>query len=239
MKNTIFKGSGVAIVTPMKADLSIDYDTLGCLLEAQIASHTDAVIVAGTTGEGSTLSTEEHLEVIRYTVGRVKGRIPVIAGAGSNNTAHAAALSREAEKLGADALLHVTPYYNKASQTGLYKHFCACAASVKLPIILYNVPSRTGVNIQIDTYKKLSEIGNIVAVKEACGSLSQMARIASVCGDDLDIYSGNDDQITPALALGAKGVISVLANIAPQDTHAICQHFFDGDIQQSTALQCN
>lgn len=237
MKKTIFCGSGVAIVTPMKEDLFIDYEMLGRLLEDQIANHTDAVVVAGTTGEGSTLSEEEYLAVIRYTVKQVKGRIPVIAGAGSNNTAHAVARSKAAEDLGADALLHVTPYYNKASQTGLYKHFCACAEAVRLPIILYNVPSRTGVNIQIDTYQKLSEIDNIVAVKEASGNLSQIAKIAAVCGDKLDLYSGNDDQITSALALGAKGVISVLANVVPQAVHDMCQSYFDNHVQQSSSLQ--
>lgn len=237
MKQVIFQGSGVAIVTPMNEDLSINYETLGELLEFQIANHTDAVIVAGTTGESSTLTDEEHINVIRYTVERVNGRIPVIAGAGSNCTSHAVSLSKDAEKAGADALLHVTPYYNKASQIGLFQHFHACAKAVSLPIILYNVPSRTGVNIQTETYRRLSEIDNIVATKEASGNFSQLAKIAAVCGDNLNIYSGNDDQITSALALGAKGVISVMANLIPETTHEICQSFFDGDPHKSDTLQ--
>lgn len=237
MKKTVFTGSAVAVVTPMKADLSIDYNSLGNILEEQIQNHTDAVVVAGTTGEGSTLSDDEHSALVRYTVARVKGRIPVIAGAGSNCTAHAVQLSREAEKAGADALLQVTPYYNKASQEGLFRHFSACASAVKIPVILYNVPSRTGMNIGCETYKRLSEVENIVAVKEAGGNLSQMAKIAEVCGEDLQLYSGNDDQIAAALALGAKGVISVLANVAPWDTHEICQSYFDGDPERCRSLQ--
>ena len=175
--------------------------------------------------------------MIRFAVKCAAGRIPVIAGAGSNNTEHAVYLSRECEKAGADALLHVTPYYNKASQQGLFLHFSACAKAVKLPIILYNVPSRTGVNIFPATYKRLSEIDNIVAAKEASGNFSQMAKIASLCKDDLAIYSGNDDQITSALALGAKGVISVLSNIVPRDTHKLCAAYFDGDREESDNLQ--
>lgn len=237
MKKTIFKGSAAAIVTPMNADFSINYPTLGSLLEFQISHNTDAIVVVGTTGEGSTLTDKEHIEVIRYTVNKVNGRVPVIAGTGSNNTAHAVFLSEQAYKAGADALLHVTPYYNKTSQKGLFLHFKACAEATPLPVILYNVPSRTGMNIQPETYQKLCQIENITATKEASGNFSQIAKIASLCGNDLDIYSGNDDQITSSLALGAKGVISVLANVIPVDTHLICQSFFDGDTIKSDTLQ--
>ena len=237
MKKTIFKGVGTAIVTPMHEDGAINYEVFKELLEMQIREHADAVIVAGTTGEGSTLTDEEHIELVRYAVGCVNGRIPVVAGAGSNNTAHAVYLSRKCEEAGADGLLHVTPYYNKASQQGLFLHFSECAKATSLPIILYNVPSRTGVNIFPATYKRLSEIDNIVAAKEASGNFSQMAKIAALCKDDLAIYSGNDDQITSALALGAKGVISVISNIIPGDTHNICQAYFDGDSGESDNLQ--
>lgn len=237
MKKTIFTGSGVAIVTPMNEDQSINYKAFEELLEFQMAHKTDAIIVAGTTGEASTLSDEEHLDLIRFAVEKVNGRLPVIAGAGSNDTRHAVKLSIESEKAGADALLLVTPYYNKASQQGIYLHFKSCADAVKLPIILYNVPSRTGVNIGTDTYQRLSEIDNIVATKEASGNFSQLAKIASVCKDNLHIYSGNDDQITSSLALGAKGVISVLANVVPEDTHNICECFFNGDTNESDNLQ--
>lgn len=237
MKPVVFKGSAVALVTPMNQAGSINYDTLSELLDFQLENGTDAIVVAGTTGESATLEDEEHLELINYTVQRIDGRIPVIAGVGSNNTRHAVFLSREAEKLGADALLHVTPYYNKTSQTGLYLHFKACADAASLPIILYNVPTRTGMNILPKTYQKLSEIDNIVATKEASGNFSQIAKISSLCGDNLHIYSGNDDQITSALALGAKGVISVLANVVPHRTHEICQCFFDGDTGKSDTLQ--
>lgn len=237
MKKTIFKGSGVAVITPMEEDGSINYSELRNILDYQISKKTDAIIVAGTTGEGSTLTDDEHIELIKYSVRHVKGRVPVIAGAGSNCTSHAQYLSREAEKAGADALLHVTPYYNKASQRGLFEHFRICAESTSLPIILYNVPSRTGVNIQAETCQKLCQIENITALKEASGNFSQIAKIASLCGDDLHIYSGNDDQITSALVLGAKGVISVLANVVPEETHDICQTFFDGNSSQSDTLQ--
>ena len=237
MKQTVFTGSATALVTPMREDFSIDFAVFEALMNDQIARGSDALVIAGTTGESATLSDEEHIELIRFAVKAAKGRVPIIAGAGSNNTAHAVALSRAAEKAGADALLHVTPYYNKATQRGLIAHFTACAAATDLPVILYNVPSRTGVNIRIETYEKLAQVSNIVATKEASGNFSQIAKIAAVCGDDLAIYSGNDDQITSALALGAKGVISVLANVAPEDTHQICQAFFDGDMALSDALQ--
>ncbi|MBO5448835.1 MAG: 4-hydroxy-tetrahydrodipicolinate synthase [Ruminococcus sp.] len=221
MKKTIFTGAGVAIVTPMNADGSINYDKLGELIDFNIDNGTDAIIICGTTGESSTMSDEEHIECIRYAVERTAHRVPVIAGTGSNHTEYAVNLSKTAEKLGADALLCVTPYYNKTSQAGLIAHYTAIAEAVSLPIILYNVPSRTGVNILPETLKKLSEIENIVAVKEASGNISQVAKIAALCGDDLDIYSGNDDQIIPIIALGGKGVISVLSNCMPFETHEI------------------
>lgn len=237
MKKMIFKGAGTAIITPMQNDFSINFPVFDDLLDMQIRENADAVIVAGTTGEGSTLTDEEHIELVRHAVKHVNGRIPVIAGAGSNNTAHAVYLSKECEKAGADALLHVTPYYNKASQQGLFLHFTACADATSLPIILYNVPSRTGVNIYPATFKRLSEVDNIVAVKEASGNFSQIAKIAALCKDDLAIYSGNDDQITSALALGAKGVISVLSNLVPREVHAICSSYFDGNSDESDNLQ--
>lgn len=237
MKPTIFTGSGVALVTPMNPDLSVNYKKLEELIEFHIQNKTDAIVITGTTGEASTLTDKEHLQVIQYTIKQVHGRIPVIAGTGSNNTAHAIELSKQAEILGADALLTVTPYYNKCSQNGLLLHFQAIAQSVSLPIILYNVPSRTGVNILPATYAQLCKIPNIVGAKEASGNFSQLAKIISLCGQELHVYSGNDDQITSALALGAKGVISVLANIVPQQTHEICQSYFDGNPEQSDTLQ--
>lgn len=239
MKQLIFKGVGTAIITPMNDDSSINYSVYDSLLDMQINNQADAIVVAGTTGEASTLTTEEHLGLVRHTVKYVNGKIPVIAGAGSNCTAHAAFLSKECEKAGADGLLHVTPYYNKASQQGLFLHFSECAKATKLPIILYNVPSRTGVNIYPATYKRLSEVDNIAAVKEASGNFSQIAKIAALCKDDLAIYSGNDDQITSALALGAKGVISVMSNIIPRETHDICTSYFAGDHEESDTIQLN
>ena len=237
MKHTVFTGSGVALITPMHPDLSVNFEKVKELIEFHIENETDAIVITGTTGEASTLTDEEHLRVISYTVECVAGRIPVIAGTGSNNTAHAIELSKRAEAAGADALLLVTPYYNKCSQKGVFLHFQAIAQAVSLPVILYNVPSRTGVNILPATYARLSEIPNIVAVKEASGNFSQIAKILSLCGDRLDVYSGNDDQVTSALALGAKGVISVLANILPKETHDICQSYFDGYPEQSDTLQ--
>ena len=237
MKQTIFTGSGVAIITPMKPDGSIHFERLGQLIDFQIENGTDAVIICGTTGESATMTETEHLETIAYAAERVNRRVPLIAGAGSNNTAHAVAMSRQAKKAGADALLQVTPYYNKTSQAGLVRHFHAVADACDLPIILYNVPSRTGVNIAPDTCRQLADHPNIVAIKEASGNISQVAQIAQLCGDRLDLYSGNDDQIVPMLSLGAKGVISVLANIMPRQTHEICQLFFDGRVEQSRRLQ--
>lgn len=225
------------MITPMKEDGSINYPVFKVLLERQVQQGADAVIVAGTTGEASTLSDEEHLELVDFAVKTVKGRIPVIAGAGSNNTAHAIYMSKECEKLKADGLLLVTPYYNKTSQRGLYLHFKACAAATGIPVILYNVPSRTGVNILPETYKKLAEIDNIAACKEAGGNLSQIARTMALCKDRLAVYSGNDDQITAVLALGGQGVISVLANILPGETHEICETYFEGESKKSSRLQ--
>ena len=236
MKKTIFTGAGVAIVTPMNPDLSINWELLGTLIDDQIAHGTDAIVIAGTTGEASTMTDEEHVQSIRFAVERTAGRVPVVAGAGSNHTDYALWLSREAKQAGADALLHVTPYYNKTSQAGLVRHFMTLADATDLPVILYNVPSRTGVNIQPKTYQELCKHPNITATKEASGNLSQIAMIRSLCGDELDIYSGNDDQIVPILSLGGKGVISVLSNVAPRQTHDICQLYFDGKVRESADL---
>lgn len=237
MKKTIFTGSGVAIITPMREDLSVDYETLGAMIDHQIENGTDAIVIVGTTGESSTLTDEEHVECIRYAVERTAGRVPVVAGAGSNHTDYALWLSQESKRVGADALLHVTPYYNKTSQAGLIKHFMTLADAVDLPVILYNVPSRTGMAIAPKTYQELSKHPNIVAAKEASGNFSAIAETRYLCGDDLDIYSGNDDQIVPLLSLGGKGVISVLANVTPRLTHDICQLYFDGKTAESAALQ--
>jgi len=237
VKKTIFTGAGVAIVTPFNEDLTINFEKLGEIIEEQIAKKTDALVICGTTGEAATLTDEEHKECIKYAVEKVNGRIPVIAGTGGNDTAYSLQLSQYAKEVGADALLLVTPYYNKTTQQGLIKHFAYIAENVDLPIILYNVPSRTGLNITPATCKELSKYENIVAVKEASGNISQIAEIAALCGDDLDIYSGNDDQIVPVLSLGGKGVISVLSNVLPEETHDICQLYFDGKAKESTALQ--
>ena len=235
---SIFKGAGVAITTPFLANGEVDYDTFRDQIEYQIQNGTDAIIVCGTTGEASCLSHEEHLDCIKFCVEVVNKRIPVIAGTGSNCTETAIYLSTEAEKYGVDGLLVVTPYYNKATQKGLIEHYTMVANSVKLPIIMYNVPSRTGCNILPETAAKLCKnVPNIVGIKEASGDISQVAKVALLCGDDIDIYSGNDDQIIPILALGGKGVISVLSNIAPRQTHDICQAFFDGDTAKAAKLQ--
>lgn len=237
MKNTVFTGAGVAIVTPMNADGSINYDEFGRVIDFQINNGTDAIIVCGTTGESATMTDKEHVECIRYCVERVNKRVPVIAGTGSNDTKYAVDLSIEAEKLGADALLVVTPYYNKTSQRGLIAHFTAIADSVNIPIILYNVPSRTGVNIALDTYDVLANHKNIAAVKEASGNISAIAKIIEKCGDRLDVYSGNDDQIVPIMALGGKGVISVLSNVCPKETHDIAQLCLDNNVAEAAKLQ--
>ena len=235
---SVFKGAGVAIVTPMYDNEEVNYDKLGELLEEQIARGTDAIIICGTTGEASTLTHEEHLAVIKYAVEKVNHRVPVIAGTGSNATDTAIYLSTEAEKYGADALLLVTPYYNKATQKGLKLHFSKIAESVKLPIILYNVPSRTGCNLQPETIVWLAEhVENIVGVKEASGNISQVAKILQLTDGKVDVYSGNDDQIVPILSLGGKGVISVLSNVAPRETHDICASYLEGDVKKSCELQ--
>lgn len=235
---SIFTGAGVAIVTPMKENGEVNFEKLGEILEEQIAGQTDAIIICGTTGESSTLTHEEHLETIKYTIDKVNKRIPVIAGTGSNCTQTAIYLSQEAEKYGADGLLLVTPYYNKATQKGLIAHYTAIANSVKLPIILYNVASRTGCNIEPKTAAYLAEhVENIVAIKEASGNISQVAEIAALTQGKMDIYSGNDDQIVPILSLGGKGVISVLSNVAPKYTHDIVAKFIEGKVEESRDMQ--
>ena len=237
MKKTIFTGAGVAIITPMNADGSINYEEFGRIIDNQIENQTDAIIVCGTTGESSTMTDEEHVECIRYCVERVNKRVPVIAGTGSNDTRYAVELSKEAEKLGADAVLLVTPYYNKTSQRGLAAHFTAIADSIHIPAILYNVPSRTGVNISLDTYKELCRHENIAAVKEASGNISAIAKIIEECGEYMDVYSGNDDQIVPIMSLGGKGVISVLSNVMPKETHMITKYCLDNNFAEAAKLQ--
>lgn len=236
---SIFKGAGVAIVTPFHEDGSVNYEAFAEQIEFQIKNHTDAIIVCGTTGEASTLTHEEHLDVIRFCVEKVNKRIPVIAGTGSNCTETAIYLSKEAEKAGVDGLLIVTPYYNKCTQKGLAEHFTMIAEAVKVPIILYNIPGRTGgVLIQPETVVKLCrEVPNIVGVKDATGNLSGVAKLMALAGEDVDVYSGNDDQIVPILSLGGKGVISVLSNVAPQQTHDICEKYFNGDVEGSRKIQ--
>ncbi len=238
---SIFTGAGVAIVTPMNLDGSVNFDKLGELIEQQIAGKTDAIIICGTTGESSTLTHEEHLECIKYAVEKTAKRIPVIAGTGSNCTDTAIYLSTEAEKYGADGVLLVTPYYNKATQNGLAEHFIRIASAIQIPVILYNVPGRTGCNILPETVVRIAkEVENVVAVKEASGNISQVAKLAALIREEkleFDIYSGNDDQIVPVLALGGKGVISVLSNVAPENTHNIVQTYLDGDVQTSLNLQ--
>lgn len=236
MKQTLFTGSGVALITPFTKD-GVDYEKLAQLIEFHVNNGTDAIISCGTTGESATMPDKEHCEVIRFTVEKTAGRIPVIAGTGSNDTAHCVELSKEAEKLGADGLLLVTPYYNKATQKGLIRHYEMVADAVKLPLILYNVPSRTGVNILPETCLELSKLENITAVKEASGSVVQAMQIKRLCGDALDIYSGNDDLTVPLLAIGGKGVISVAANILPQEMHDMVAWYLAGETQKSLDLQ--
>lgn len=235
---SIFTGAGVAIVTPMNSDGSVNFDVLGKLIDYQIENKTDCIIICGTTGESSTLTHEEHLECIKYAVEKTAGRIPVVAGTGSNCTETAIYLSKEAEKFGVDGILVVTPYYNKATQKGLIGHFTAIADSVKVPVILYNVPGRTGCNILPETAVSIAKASkNVVAVKEASGNISQVAKLAKLSDGLLDIYSGNDDQIVPVLSLGGKGVISVLSNIAPEQTHNIVASYLEGDVKTSLKLQ--
>lgn len=234
----IFTGSGVALVTPFLADQSVDYEGLDRLLEYHVSHATDSIIICGTTGESSTLSEEEHMDVIKFAVERVKGRIPVIAGTGSNSTKTTIDMSKEAAECGADGLLIVTPYYNKTTQEGLVQHYASVAKEAKAPIIMYNVGSRTGLNIEAATAARIfREVDNVVGIKEASGNISQVAKVMQLTDGKIDLYSGNDDQIVPLLSLGAKGVISVLANVAPDETHDICAKFFAGDMQGSLALQ--
>lgn len=234
---SIFTGSGVAIVTPFDVNESIDYDKLDRLIDYHCAHGTDSIVICGTTGESATMTKEEHLECIKFTIDRVKGRLPVVAGTGSNCTKTAIAMSKAAE-YGADGLLVVTPYYNKATQAGLVEHYRAIAKEAKAPIIMYSVASRTGCNLEPATVAKIvKEADNVVAIKEASGNISQVAKIMNLTDGKLDLYSGNDDQIVPLLSLGGKGVISVLANVAPQETHDICAKFFEGNVKGSMELQ--
>lgn len=237
MKNTIFTGAGIAIVTPFYDDGSINYDRLGEMIDHQIENHTDAIIICGTTGEASTMTDEEHLECIKFAVKRTAGRVPVIAGTGSNDTKYAVELSKEAEAAGADALLLVTPYYNKTTQKGLILHFNTIADAVNIPIILYNIPGRTGMNMEVSTVKELAKHKNIVALKEASGNISYVAKLIAECGDNIDIYSGNDDMIVPIMSLGGKGVISVLSHILPKETHDMVQLCLDNDFAKATEMQ--
>ncbi len=234
----IFEGAGVALVTPFHQDGSVNYEKLTEILEEQIAGGTDAIVICGTTGESSTMTHEEHLEVIRYTCEKVAGRIPVIAGTGSNCTREAIDMSRGAEEVGADGLLLVTPYYNKATQKGLIAHYTAIAESVRIPILLYHIPGRTGVTMQPETIVKLCrEVPNIVGVKEASGNISAISTMMALADGCVDLYSGNDDQIVPLLSLGGKGVISVLSNVAPRQAHDICRYYFEGDVKTSAKMQ--
>lgn len=237
MKQPVFVGSAVALVTPMHADSSIDFDELGRLIEDQIANGTDAILICGTTGESAAMTDDERLACIDYTVKAVHRRVPVIAGTSSNNTKHSISLSQRAADLGVDALLLVTPYYNKTNQSGLIAHFTAIADAVNVPILLYNVPSRTGVNLLPETVFALSKHPRIVGIKEASGNISQCAQIAALCGDGMVLYSGNDDQVLPLLSLGGKGVISVVSNIAPQKMHDFCKAWFDGKFETARAIQ--
>ncbi len=234
MKKCIFTGSGVAIVTPFTKD-GVDFDKLGELIEFQIKEGTDAIVICGTTGEASTMPDKEHIAAIKYTVDKVNRRIPVVAGTGSNDTRHAMDLSREAEAAGADAILSVSPYYNKTTQAGLYQHFKMIAESIKIPVILYNVPSRTNMNINPETIKALSEIENIVGVKEC--NFGQVGEVVKLCGSDFSVYSGEDGVVVPLMSLGGKGVISVMANIIPKDTHDMVVKYLSGDIEGSRNLQ--
>ena len=237
MKNTLFTGAGIAIITPFYEDGSINYDRLGEKIDYQIENGTDAIIICGTTGEASTMSDEEHLECIRFAVKKAAKRVPVIAGTGSNDTAYAIKLSKEAEEIGADGLLLVTPYYNKTTQRGLIAHFTAIADAVNIPIILYNIPGRTGMSIEISTAKVLAKHKNIVAVKEASGNIGYTAKLIAACGDDLDVYSGNDDMIVPIMSLGGKGVISVLSHVLPKETHLMAQYCLENNFAEASKLQ--
>ena len=237
MKKRVFTGCATALVTPFNDDCSVNYPRLRQLVDEQIKGGVDALVICGTTGESATLDNEEHIKVLKEAVLAADKRVPIIAGTGSNDTMYAAQLSQHAEAIGVDALLMVTPYYNKTSQAGLINHYFYIADRVKTPIILYDVPSRTGTAIKPETYKELSKHENIVAVKEANGDISSIAKTRSLCGDDLDVYSGNDDEIVPIMSLGGIGVISVLSNILPRETHNICEEFFKGNLEKSLELQ--
>lgn len=237
MKNTIFTGAGIAIITPFNEDGSVNYDRLGEMIDYQIENNTDAIIICGTTGEASTMTDEEHLNCIKYAVEKTASRVPVIAGTGSNDTKYAVELSKEAEAVGADALLLVTPYYNKTTQKGLIMHFTAIADAVNIPIVLYNIPGRTGMGFEVSTIKKLAEHKNIVAVKEASGNISYCAKLLAECGDVIDVYSGNDDMIVPLMSLGAKGVISVASHVIPKQVHDMVQYCVDNNFAEATKLQ--
>ncbi|MBE6798004.1 MAG: 4-hydroxy-tetrahydrodipicolinate synthase [Ruminococcaceae bacterium] len=237
MKKTIFKGAATALVTPMNNDGSVNFEQLKNLVDSQIEAGIDALVVCGTTGEKSTLNYKEHVDVIKAVVDYTAKRVPVIAGAGSNDTAYSVGLCQEAIDVGADALLMVTPYYNKTSQAGLVAHYTYVADRVDAPIIVYNVPSRTGVNILPETYAELAKHKNIVAAKEANGDIASVVKTRFLCGDDLAIYSGNDDQIVPMLSVGGSGVISVLSNVAPADTHKMCEEYFKGNVKEAADLQ--
>ena len=235
---SIFTGAGVAIITPFNEDGTVNYDAFGEIIEAQIKGGSDAIIVCGTTGESSTMNDEEHIAVIKYCVDKVAKRVPVIAGSGSNCTREAVNISREAERVGADGLLCVTPYYNKCTQEGLYQYYKAISDAVNIPIIMYNVPSRTGTTIQPETAVRIAkEVKNVVAIKEASGNISQVAKLASLADGCLDIYSGNDDQVLPLLSLGGKGVISVWSNVAPAKVHDMVASYMDGDIEKAQKIQ--
>ena len=234
---SLFTGSGVAIITPMQADGSVNFPVLKELLEFQLENGTDAIIICGTTGEASTMTDEEQIETVRFAVETVAKRVPVIAGAGSNDTAHAIELAKGCENVGVDGVLLVTPYYNKTTQKGLIKHYTAIANSINIPVILYNVPGRTGLSISPQTCYELSKVKNIVGIKEASGNFSNIAQIAALCGPDFDLYSGNDDQNVPILSLGGKGIISVLANVAPKDAHDMVEKFHAGDTKGASELQ--
>ena len=237
MKTKIFSGAATALITPMNQDGSVNYSRLETLVNTQIESGIDSLVICGTTGEKSTLRYDEHLKVIEVAAKSANKRIPIIAGTGSNDTVYSVELCNDAEKMGADAFLMVTPYYNKTSQAGLIAHYNYIADRVKKPIILYNVPSRTGVDIEPETYKELSKHPNIIATKEASGNISKIAKTKYLCGDDLDIYSGNDDQIVPILSLGGIGVISVLSNILPLETHNICAEYLKGNTKTASEMQ--
>lgn len=237
MKPVVFTGAAVALVTPFHADGSVNYEEMGRLIDFQIENGTDALVIAGTTGESSTLTEQEHIDVIRYAVEYTNHRVPVIAGTGSNDTSFAIALSKDAQALGADALLLVTPYYNKTSQRGLYVHYSRIAESVDLPIILYNVPSRTGMTIDVETAANLAAYDNVVAMKDAVGNITYTANLIERCGDSLAVYSGNDDQIVPMMSLGAKGVISVLSNVLPRETHDLTAAALAGDFKTAAEMQ--